>query len=233
MKRLTGVLVVVIMVLFHGNAFADTLEVFSEAIHAIEEEFENIFESFGDALEEEGSLSLNEIRAATEKIKTEAESIVALGKENDRSDWVFEADELAEVVEELMECLEEKELDEALFNLAMAFHNFSTLQMVSPRFARNALSEHYKEVKDVLTKGDVVGTAEAVERQTEHMEDLARHLHYASKIFGKKVWRKFAEATLEAADEMADACEDRDQAAAEAALKKIEKPIMMLEDLIQ
>lgn len=233
MKKLTGVMVIVVMVLFYGTAFADTLEVFSEAMHSIEKEFENIFEGLGDGLEEEGSLSLNDMKEAAEKIGMEAESIVALGKENNRADWAFEAEELAEAMDEWLEKLDEKEFDEAMYHLTRAFHMFSLLQMITPRFARNEMSERYKEMGDVLAKLDIEEAAEIVEHQAEYMEGLARHVHYASKMFGKRVWRKFAERALEAADEVTDACEDRDKAAAEAALKKFEKPLEMLEELIK
>ncbi len=233
MKKLAGVIIIVGMVLLCGNVFADPLEEFSKAIQSIEQEFENIFEALSDGFKEEGSISLNEIREAAEKIKTEAKSIVALGEKNNRKDWVFEAAELVWSMDECLEMLEEKEFDEAMHNLARAFHMFSTLQMVSPRFARHSLSKRYQEVKGLLAGGDIRETAEAVERRAEAMEDLARHLHYASKMFGKKVWRKFAEAALQAAVEVTTACDDRDQAAAEAALKKLEKPIMMLEELIE
>ncbi|MCP4397882.1 MAG: hypothetical protein GY801_11375 [bacterium] len=83
-----------------------------------------------------------------------------------------------------------------------------------------------KEIGGVLAKLEIEEAAETVEHQAEAMEGLARHVHYASKMFGKKVWRKFAKAALEAADELADAFEERDQAAAEAALKKLEKRVM-------
>ncbi len=233
MKKLTGIIVIVVMVLLCGNAFADPLEEFSKAIQSIEQEFENIFEALGDGLEEEGSFSLNDIRAAAEKIETATKSIVVLGEENNRADWAFEAEELAEAIDEYLEMLDEQEFDDALSTLARAFHMFNLLQMLTPRFARNSLSERYQDVQDLLTGGDIGETGEAGEQQAEYMEGLARHVYYASKMFGKKVWRKFANAALEAADELADACEDRDQAAVETALEKLEKPIMMLEELIE
>lgn len=233
MKKFTGLMIIVVMVLFSGNAFADPLEEFSEAIHSIEEEFENIFEHLGDGFKEEESISLNEIKESIERIKAEAESIVALGEQNNRKDWAFEAEELVEVMDECLERLDEGEFDEAIHGLARAFHIVNLLQMVSPRFARNGLSEAYKDVQDLLARGDVRETGEAGEHIAEYMEGLARHTHYASKMYGKKVWRKFTEAALEAADELSDAFEDRDQAAAEAALKKLEKPIEMLEELIK
>ncbi|MCP4397881.1 MAG: hypothetical protein GY801_11370 [bacterium] len=143
MKKLAGIIVIVVMVLLCGNAFAEPLEEFSKAIQSIEQEFENIFEALGDSLKEEGSFSLNDIRAAAEKIETEANSIVALGEENDREDWAFEADELTESIDECLERFDENEFDEALFTLARAFHMFNLLQMISPRYVRNELSERY------------------------------------------------------------------------------------------
>ncbi len=223
------VVLVSVYVFYSDNAFADTLEEYAAAIHSIEEAFENIFEGMSRGLKEGGVLPADEIKKAAEKIETGAESIEAIGKKITNHDFIFEADELAEAVEEFTEALEKNEFDEAMFHLTRSFTSFNLLQIVYPEHSRKRLSKEFIQLKERVTAGNLVQTGIFAEK----IETVARHIHYASKMFGKKVWLKFAHQTLEAADDLADACDKNDKAGAEAAMAKLEKSIKFLEKLIK
>lgn len=222
------------LVLVGGNVFAETsLKDFGKVMHSLDHEFESIFEVLGESLEGEGNASLEKLHAAAEQIKQDAQTLIALGKKSERDDWVFEAEEMVDVIEEGLEKLEEREFDEGVLRLAKAFYMHNVLQMITPQFIRDDLAVHHEEMIELVSQLDDEDAAEVVERAAEHLEDLTKHIYYAAKIFDKKVWMKFAEAALEAADEVADACEERDRATAEAELKELKTQIDMLEKLIK
>ncbi|MCP4108511.1 MAG: hypothetical protein GY749_23685 [Desulfobacteraceae bacterium] len=226
---MTGIAVMVSVYAFYNNASADTLEEYTAAIHSIEEAFDNIFESLGNGLKKDAVLSVGEIKKAAEQIEKQAESIEAIGKKISSHDFIFEADELAEAVEKFTEALEKNEFDEAVFHLTRSFNSFNLLQTVYPAHSRKRLSKEFIQLKERVTAGNLVQT----EIFAEKIETVARHIHYASKMFGKKVWLKFAHQTLEAADDLADACDKNDKPGAEAAMAKLEKSIKFLEKLIK
>lgn len=234
MKKVVYSLGIALLILAGGNAFAETpLKEFGKVIHAINHEFENIFEVLGDGLEGEENASLEKLNAAAENIKKEAQTLIALGEKNKRDDWVFEAEEMVDVIEEGLEKFEEREFDEGILRLAKAFYMHNVLQMITPQFIRDDLAVHHEEVKELVSQWDDEDAAEEVEAAAENLEDLTKHVYYAARIFDKKVWMKFAEAALEAADEVADACEERDREAAEAGLEELKTQIDMLKKLIK
>ncbi|GBC62160.1 hypothetical protein DENIS_3123 [Desulfonema ishimotonii] len=113
--------------------------------------------------------------------------------------------------------------------LARYYLHFNHLLMVSAVTLKEILNAHVQELKAAVSSQNMNDIIHIAEHQRIHAEQM----YYTARIFGKKIWQKFANQIKSSADEIFNAAMKNDMAGVKRGTEEIEKPVQMLMQLIK
>ena len=113
--------------------------------------------------------------------------------------------------------------------VARYYLHYNNTVMSNPICLVNMQKDHVDELRAALDAKDY----EELGHLAEHLHLHSDQMYFASKIFGKKVWAKFAIQAKEKADEIFANAEKKDIEAVRAGVAEIEVPVSMLLKIVK
>ncbi len=208
------------------SALAETFGKHTEDIY---EGLDDLYELIGKSLKD-GETEISDLSKAIKKIEKNAASLVALGKKNNK-EWQYEAQMIAEDVDDLKAELEGNEFDEFISVLSRVGPSLKTMAMFFPRHLLGKMEEHFGELEKEASKSDA--NWDDLEYTVEKLIIYSRQMGIAADAFGKKIWKKFTRQVWEICRSLDDAVEDDDGAKVKSLLKEADKPMAILKKLVK
>lgn len=231
MKKITGAMVIAGMaVLISASVFAaDADSRFKDVYEETEILTGELFRDISGILA--GSpMDADHLMKRVNKLIANSESLGKLAGEAGRSAAEDEAGQMAHYLTRIRKAIRSGEEKQKLtMFLAKYYLHYNNCVMVSTICLKEMQHDHVEELKEALKKNDM----HEVRDLAEHLHAHSDQMHYTALIFGKKIWQKFSGRAKAAADEICEAARRGDNAAVEAGVRRIEKPVRMLMKLVR
>ena len=229
MKKISSIIMIIMgIILFSGVIFADTTQDFNKTYKEIEVLTVNLFEKIsagftGKATDSDKLIRVVDKILINSKILEKAESAVnnkACAAEASQMNFY-----MAKIKIVIITGAHKDKLTMLLSRYYLHFIQCNTLNIMSVKLM---LNDHLGKLKEALAKNEIT----EIEYLSEHLCIYSDQMYYASYVFGKKIWQKFAKRVKKLADEIFKSAQKKDLDAVKEAAGKIEKPLSILNKLI-
>ncbi len=217
------------IILFSGVIFADTTQDFSKAYKEIEILTVNLFEKVSAGFTGKATDTDKLIRVI-DKILINSEILEKAANAVNNKNCAGEARQInfymAKIKTVIITGEHKDKLTMLLSRYYLHFIQCNILKIMNVKLMQN---DCLGKLKEALDKNEIT----EIECLAEYLCIYSDQMYYASYIFGKKIWQKFSKRVKKFADEIFKSAQKKDLDAIKEAVDKIEKPLLILNKLIQ
>ena len=217
------------IILFYGVIFADTTQDFNKTYNEIEILTVNLFKNVSAGFTGKTTDNDKLIRVV-DKILINSKILEKAANAVNNKDCAAEARHMnfymAKIKTVIITGEHTDELTMLLSRYYLHFIQCNILKIMNIKLMQN---DYLGKLKAALVKNEIT----EIEYLAEHLCIYSDQMYYASYVFGKKIWQKFAKRVKKLADEIFKSAQKKDLNAVTEAVAKIEKPMSILNKLIQ
>jgi len=210
--------------------FASAAEQFGETYEETEVITGDMYILISEAFTDE-SLQTPILLEKANKLLANSRTLKKTALELNLKDSESEAAQMESYMVRVVEILEKGGREKHLLTMLLArfYLHYNNCLMNYPGYLKIMVKDHVDEVKSALEEGRM----QEVAHLSEHLHLHCDQMYYAAMIFGKKIWQKFSTQIKDISDQIFASAMDGDIEGVKKGIKDIEKPVMMIQDLIK
>ncbi len=217
--------------LLTGQVFADAKEDLFKATYEETEILTNeLFTGISAALSG-AELNREMLSAKAAKLMQNSEVLSKTAMELKKTDTASEAAQMLAYMTRIKKVFDQDTdgHDDLTMLVARYYLHYNNTVMSNPVCLVNMQKDHVEELRTALDAKDY----NELGHLAEHLHLHSDQMYFASKVFGKKVWAKFAIRAKDKADEIFANAEKKDIEAVRAGVAEIEVPVSMLLKIVK
>ena len=218
------------MIVFPCTVYADSVQRFREVYESTESLTHELFEDLSMAVAGK-SFDRDAMLRLADRILINTKRLEETARTSGKNMCADEAGQMHSCMAKIKKIIKTgEERHEFIMLTAKYYLHYNNCLMLNSKNLMIMLSDHMKALKLELAKDEdlsVIGYA------AEHLSIHSDQMFYCAMLVGKKIWQKFAIQTKDAADAILAAVNRGDKAAIAEGMEQIERPIQMLERIVQ